>query len=350
MATKWISRLDAFPRTEEHLTQKTSTGAVVSVIGISMMALLFLNELQYFLKTYTVHEMSVDMTKNKTLPIHINITFPALPCQVLSLDALDMSGKHEVDLDVGIYKIRLNKHGEYIDVEHLDDLKHNPHPDHQKGDNDTAVMAHEYHHEANTGDHIQSIQDAMAAHEGCMVYGRLDVERVAGNFHVSVHGQSYYVLQRVFTDVKQVNISHIIHKASFGPEYPGIVNPLDGFVRILEDHKSTESGTFKYFLKVVPTTYRHLNGEVIPTNQFSVTEYFTPSRPHDNTLPAVYFLYDLSPVAVTVEEKRRNFFHFITRLCAVLGGTFAVSGLLDRWIHRLIKHLEKTGALRGLIS
>ena len=42
---------------------------------------------------------------------------------------------------------------------------------------------------------------------------------------------------------------------------------------------------------------------------------------------AVYFVYDLSPIVVTVKEHRRNFGHFITRLCAVLGGTFAVTGL-----------------------
>jgi len=42
---------------------------------------------------------------------------------------------------------------------------------------------------------------------------------------------------------------------------------------------------------------------------------------------AVYFLYDLSPITVTIKEERRSFLHFITRLCAVLGGTFALTGL-----------------------
>jgi hypothetical protein len=30
---------------------------------------------------------------------------------------------------------------------------------------------------------------------------------------------------------------------------------------------------------------------------------------------------------VTIREERRSFLHFITRLCAVLGGTFALTGL-----------------------
>ena len=43
---------------------------------------------------------------------------------------------------------------------------------------------------------------------------------------------------------------------------------------------------------------------------------------------AVYFLYDLSPITVTIKEERRSFLHFITRLCAVLGGTFALTGII----------------------
>jgi hypothetical protein len=105
-------------------------------------------------------------------------------------------------------------------------------------------------------------------------------------------------------------------------------------------------------IQVVPTEYKYLSKKVLPTNQFSVTEYFLPIRPTDRAWPgnyppsfpwqawylhlfselnfffhvAVYFLYDLSPITVTIKEERRNFLHFITRLCAVLGGTFAMTG------------------------
>ncbi|CAJ1965386.1 unnamed protein product [Sphenostylis stenocarpa] len=99
-----IKNLDAFPRAEDHLLKKTQSGALVSVIGLIIMATLFVHELGYYLKTYTIHQMSVDLKRGETLPIHINMTFPALPCDVLSVDAIDMSGKHEVDLDTNIWK------------------------------------------------------------------------------------------------------------------------------------------------------------------------------------------------------------------------------------------------------
>jgi hypothetical protein len=47
---------------------------------------------------------------------------------------------------------------------------------------------------------------------------------------------------------KLTNMSHVIHKVAFGPEYPGQVNPLDGFKRILQPGESPKA--FKYYLKV----------------------------------------------------------------------------------------------------
>ncbi|KAG6532076.1 hypothetical protein ZIOFF_005914 [Zingiber officinale] len=134
---------------------------------------------------------------------------------------------------------------------------------------------------------------------------------------------SFYILPaQIFRGAKKVNVSHVIHDLSFGPKYPRIHNPLDGTARILDD----TSGTFKYYIKIVPTEYRYLSKEVLPTNQFSVTEYFVPMRDFDRSWPAVFFLYDLSPITVTIREERRSFLHFLTRLCVVLGGTFALTG------------------------
>ncbi|XP_058071618.1 uncharacterized protein LOC131220789 [Magnolia sinica] len=336
-----LKNLDAFPRAEEHLLQKTQSGAVVSVIGLVIMATLFLHELKYFLTIDTVHQMSVDLKRGETLPIHINMTFPSLPCDVVSVDAIDMSGKHEVDLDTNIWKLRLNKDGYIIGTEYISDLVEKEHThkdgegkDHHE-DSTHKILGHGFNEE--TEKVIKNVKQALANGEGCRVYGVLDVQRVAGNFHISVHGLNIYVAQQIFEGSIHVNVSHVIHDLSFGPKYPGIHNPLDDTVRILHD----TSGTFKYYIKIVPTEYRFLTKEVLPTNQFSVTEYYVPMRETDRTWPAVYFLYDLSPITVTIKEERRSFLHFITRLCAVLGGTFAVTGMLDRWMYRLLETFTK---------
>ncbi|KAH0879887.1 hypothetical protein HID58_067281, partial [Brassica napus] len=342
-----LRSIDAFPRAEDHLLQKTQSGAVVSIVGLFIMATLFLSELSYYLNTLTVHQMSVDLKRGETLPIHVNMTFPSLPCDVLSMDAIDMSGKHEVDLDTNIWKLRLNSHGHIIGTEYISDLveKEHDHSSHKHDEhkNETeALNLLGFDEAAETM--IKKVKQALADGEGCRVYGVLDVQRVAGNFHVSVHGLNIYVAQMIFGGSKNVNVSHMIHDLSFGPKYPGIHNPLDGTNRILHD----TSGTFKYYIKIVPTEYRYLSKDILTTNQYSLTEYYTPMNAFDRTWPAVYFLYDLSPITVTIKEERRSFVHLITRLCAVLGGTFALTGMLDRWMFRMIEYFTKKPSTRSI--
>lgn len=347
-----LKNIDAFPRAEEHLTQKTPSGAIVSVIGLIIMATLFIHELKFYLTTKTVHEMSVDVKRGENLPIHINMTFPSIPCPILSVDAIDMSGKHEVDLDTNIWKLRLSKDGYIIGSEYVSDLVEKEHTsdDHgEHGSSKTAVSHHEdtKHSHGFGNDPVKMIKDVKRAiddGEGCRVFGVLDVQRVAGNFHISVHGLNIIVAQQIFEVANHVNVSHVIHDLSFGPKYPGIHNPLDDTVRILRD----ASGTFKYYIKIVPTEYRYLSKEVLPTNQFSVTEYFVAMKDSDRSWPAVYFLYDLSPITVTIREEKRSFTHFITRLCAVLGGTFALTGMLDRWMYRLIEAATRKSSSLGI--
>ena len=60
----------------------------------------------------------------------------------------------------------------------------------------------------------------------------------------------------------------------------------------------------------------------------------------DGTLPAIYFVYDLSPIVVRIETRTRSLLHFLTRVCAVVGGIFAITGLVDRWVHRLVCQLR----------
>ena len=98
-------------------------------------------------------------------------------------------------------------------------------------------------------------------HEGCNLFGFLEVNKVAGNFHVapgkafqSAQGQLVHEFKPF--DTHTYNVSHEIHSLSFGVHYPNRVNPLDGATAIL----ANGSGVFQYFVKVVPTTYQYANG------------------------------------------------------------------------------------------
>lgn len=57
------------------------------------------------------------------MEIHLNMTFPRLPCELLTLDVMDVSGEMQVGVAHGVNKVRLApaaEGGRVIDVQALD--------------------------------------------------------------------------------------------------------------------------------------------------------------------------------------------------------------------------------------
>lgn len=94
------------------------------------------------------------------------------------------------------------------------------------------------------------------------------------------------------------------------------------------------SGMYQYYISVVPTLYRFLNGTSIRTNQFQVTEHLRHVEPgSDRGLPGIFFFYELSPLHVEIaEEYRRGWVAFVTSVCAVIGGVVSTAGLIDQYL------------------
>ncbi len=63
-------------------------------------------------------------------------------------------------------------------------------------------------------------------------------------------------------------------------------------------------------------------------------------------LPGAFFFYDLSPIKVRITEQKTSFMHFLTSVCAIVGGVFTVAGIVDAvWYQggRLIKKKQELG-------
>ena len=80
-------------------------------------------------------------------------------------------------------------------------------------------------------------------------------------------------------------------------------------------------------------------GKKIHSNQYSLTEYYSPVHKGEVQLPAIYFLYDLSPIVVAIKDARASFAHLLVRLCAVIGGVFAITGGLSAFHSRSMQPL-----------
>lgn len=51
-------------------------------------------------------------------------------------------------------------------------------------------------------------------------------------------------------------------------------------------------------------------------------------------LPAIYFKFDISPITVKYWRYKDDFSHFIVQICAIIGGVFAITGILDSLLYR----------------
>ena len=176
-----------------------------------------------------------------------------------------------------------------------------------------------------------------AAEEGCNLYGFLEVPKVPGNFHFApghamqhAYGHVHDLVQFAFSSF---NVSHRVNSLSFGAYLPGSEGGvLDGRSLTLEEG----SGMHQYFVKLVPTLYQGLGQAEAHAYQFSVTEHLRKLDPRaaqldaaTGLLPGLFFNYELSPIRVRRQEKKRSLGHFLTEVCAIVGGVFTVGSLVD---------------------
>uniref|UniRef100_A0A670YZB8 Endoplasmic reticulum-Golgi intermediate compartment protein n=1 Tax=Pseudonaja textilis TaxID=8673 RepID=A0A670YZB8_PSETE len=159
--------------------------------------------------------------------------------------------------------------------------------------------------------------------DACRIHGHLYVNKVAGNFHVTV---GKYPQGSVFPlCLLAYNFSHRIDHLSFGELIPGIINPLDGTEKIASDHNQM----FQYFVTVVPTKLQthKISAE---THQFAVTERerVINHAAGSHGVSGIFMKYDISSLMVTVTEEHMPFWQFIIRLCGIVGGIFSTTGIL----------------------
>lgn len=349
---KAVKRFDLYRKVPRDLTEPTLSGAAVSVFTVTFAVYLFFSEFAVFMRRSWESEMFIDESKTEEkLQINLNITLPSMPCELLSFDAQDVMGSHEVDAHGHLFKDRLTSKGDLIATEEIKGSHY--------GASSTLTRHFSFSYDNQDVDRIRKM---INSGEGCRVAGHVKVNKVPGNVHLSTYSHSY-LFGSLYQEARNINISHKINHISFGVDTDisyvkanfkdtGIVSPLDGVTQTVfekKDDKGNPKGgidtaIFEYYTKVVPTTYRALDKEPVHVYQFTSNS----NKIQNQMMPSLYLRYDFSPVTVRYNEKREATSHFLVQICAVIGGVFTVAGLLDSMLHKGIVVLAKKAQIGKL--
>ncbi|MCJ1289738.1 hypothetical protein MMC34_001271 [Xylographa carneopallida] len=302
-----FTRLDAFTKTVEDARVRTTSGGIVTIASLLIVLYLVWGEWADYRRVVVLPELIVDKGRGEKMEIHLNITFPRVPCELLSLDVMDVSGEQQTGVMHGVSKVRLAptaEGGQVIDVKALDlhsqdDVAMHLDPNYcggcyganappnaiKAGCCNTCEEVREAYASVSwafgRGENVEQCErehygerlDAQRK-EGCRIEGGLRVNKVVGNFHIAP-GRSFSNGNMHVHDLNNYfespvagghTFTHEIHQLRFGPQLPPEVaqnvgaslpwtnhhlNPLDATAQATDD----PAFNYMYFVKVVSTSY-----------------------------------------------------------------------------------------------
>jgi endoplasmic reticulum-Golgi intermediate compartment protein 3 len=102
-----FTRLDAFTKTVDEARIRTSSGGFITIGALCLILFLTWGEWSDYRRIIVHPELIVDKGRGEKMEIHMNITFPRIPCELLTLDVMDVSGEVQSGLITGIKEVRL---------------------------------------------------------------------------------------------------------------------------------------------------------------------------------------------------------------------------------------------------
>ena len=274
--------LDIYRKIPQDLTQPTASGAIVSVFCIFFISFLLLSEFASFISINVESELFVENAEtDEKIPVFLNISVPKLSCSVVGLDIQDDMGRHEV------------------------------------------------------GFLENTVKEDLDGGKGCRFEGHFMINKVPGNFHVSTHSAE--------KQPDEIDMGHVIHDLRFGDDVShlglnGGFNSLGG-----KDKTMSESiVSHEYHMKIVPTRYEGLYGDVKHSYQYTFAyKNFVAFSHSGRIMPAVWFRYDMTPITVKYTQRRKPLYSFLTMIAAIVGGVFTVAGIIDSLIFTASNVLKK---------
>ncbi|KAI9758656.1 MAG: nuclear mRNA export, poly(A)+RNA binding protein, partial [Chaenotheca gracillima] len=301
-----FTRFDAFTKTVEDARVRTTSGGIVTVTSLLIILYLVFGEWADYRRIEVHPELIVDKSRGERMEIHLNVSFPRIPCELLTLDVMDVSGEQQMGILHGVNKVRLApvaEGGRVIDIKALDlhsedEIASHLAPEYcgscysapppsnarKPGCCNTCAEVRDAYAAASwafgRGENVEQCEregyaenlDAQRR-EGCRIEGGIRVNKVVGNFHIAP-GRSFSNGNMHVHDLNNYfetpvdgghTFTHRLHSLSFGPQLPESaqkqlgssgwtnhhLNPLDDTSQDTDE----PAYNFMYFVKVVSTAY-----------------------------------------------------------------------------------------------
>ncbi|UJR27161.1 hypothetical protein I4U23_008459 [Adineta vaga] len=324
-----VRELDAFVKVENDFKQPTNTGGTISIITIIVVICLSIIHIATFQTNTLRYDYDVDWDHDSKLKINVDMTI-AMGCSVIGSDVLDITNTNPMESG------KLNEEDTWFELSPQQKLAFNRL---QLG---YQMLREQYHaiHDLLwlNGHTLEQLPEREVKlnrpHDACRLHGTLEVNKLAGNFHI-ILGKAFSFMgahahiSPMGTQNTALNFSHRIDHLSFGLPTPGLIQPLNGDLKIA----NTSSQIFQYFLEVVPTAVQTSYADV-ETYQYAVTEK-TRNVNHvsgSHGIPGIFIRYEISPLKIAVKEVHRSYLLLLVEIAGIFGGVYATSGM----IHSLI--------------
>ncbi|KAL0957734.1 hypothetical protein HGRIS_001513 [Hohenbuehelia grisea] len=209
-----LQGIDAFGKTTEDVKVKPRTGAFLTILSAAIILSFTAMEFFDYRRVTVDTSIVVDKSRGEKLTVNMNVTFRRVPCYLLSVDVMDISGETQRDLSHNVLKTRLDEHGVTVpnsfsaelksDIDKMESTKGEHYcgscyggleppsgccqtceevrqPYVSRGWSFTNPDAIEQCKTEGWADKLRE-----QSNEGCNVNGRIRVNKVIGNIHVSI--------------------------------------------------------------------------------------------------------------------------------------------------------------------
>ncbi|GET86607.1 hypothetical protein, conserved [Leishmania tarentolae] len=366
--SRHLANVDFFAKPkEDYRREQTQWGAVVSLCTVCVITFLVLWEGIAYIRGRDAYDTDVSLDKglSEDMPIHVDVLFPFLPCNRLSIDVVDSTGRKEFNYTGTIHKLPTALDGTVLYKGGLKELENEienrvpgtgsncrPCPSSAFDGATAEVLSAAASKCCNTCESVldlykelgkgipdteyipQCLEQLYERSSGCNVVGSLELKKVPV---VLIFGPrrtgEYYSLK----DVVRLDTSHLIRKLRIGDESVerfsknGVAEPLSGHKSSSLDYSET-----RYLVKVVPTTYRKRKVRDAKASTYEYSAQWSRRSivvGFAGAVPAVYFEFEPAAIQVNNIFERQPFPHFVVQLCGIAGGLFVVLGFIDGAVH-----------------